>query len=328
MGETAAWQQTSYARSMNPFPDLHSLPRTLRHGAVRDLAWALVSPPLMSEPGAAQRHPLAGSAWADHPQRLRDWLERLDHHSQPLDQWLAQRRSGRLGLYYERLWHFALEQAPGIELLARNLPIRDAGRTLGELDVLLRDNAGVHHLELAIKLYLGPEQAAATDPGQWLGPGCHDRLGSKLSHLATHQLPMAARAEAQSALHALGIGQVQSQLWLGGYLFYPWANACSSPAGAGAEHLRGHWLRHRDWPRFALERGPGRWQMLERQHWLAPAAIAEEALWSSAQFQHWRAGLDEQSPARLLVRLEPSSAGIWQEVERVFLVADRWPDLD
>ncbi|WP_369603937.1 DUF1853 family protein, partial [Klebsiella quasipneumoniae] len=40
------------------------------------------------------------------------------------------------------------------ELLAANLPIRRAGHTLGELDMLIRDRDGVHHLELAIKLYL------------------------------------------------------------------------------------------------------------------------------------------------------------------------------
>jgi hypothetical protein len=43
------------------------------------------------------------------------------------------------------LLHFALDHAPGIELLAANVPIRRANghgvQTLGELDVVWRDPA-------------------------------------------------------------------------------------------------------------------------------------------------------------------------------------------
>ena len=42
----------------------------------------------------------------------------------------------------ERLWQFALCQAPDIDLLVANLPIRQGSHTLGELDLLLRDRDG------------------------------------------------------------------------------------------------------------------------------------------------------------------------------------------
>lgn len=328
MGETTGQQQTSDTGSMNPFPLLAHLPCQLRHASVRDLAWTLLSPALMQPPPGAQRHPLAASGWADHPHQLEHWLRRLDDAPQALDHWLAQRGSRRLGLYYERLWQFALAQAPGIELLASNLPIRQGGRTLGELDVVLRDRTGVHHLELAIKLYLGPEQGAGEDVGQWLGPGCHDRLGAKLAHLVGHQLPMAVQPQSQAALAALGIGAVRSHLWLGGYLFHPWPAGCAWPDGAAADHLRGQWLRRQDWARFAASRPAGHWQPLARERWLAPARVGEQALWSAAQFTQWLAALEADAAARLLVRLAPAAAGSWEEQERVFLVADHWPALD
>lgn len=88
-----------------------------------------------------------------------------------MQQWLAQATTRRLGRYYERLWQFAVTHAPGVELVAANLPIRVGGHTLGELDMLLRDRDGVHHLELAIKLYLGPQHGDGHDPAHWLGPG-------------------------------------------------------------------------------------------------------------------------------------------------------------
>ncbi|MNP85734.1 hypothetical protein D3C76_1856070 [compost metagenome] len=43
------------------------------------------------------------------------------------------------------------------------------------------------------------------------------------------------------------------------------------------------------------------------------------------QFAAWLHVLERQAPAQLLVRLEPDAEGAWQEVERVFLVADSWP---
>ncbi|WP_251961896.1 DUF1853 family protein [Pseudomonas sp. Marseille-Q5299] len=323
MGETTGQRQTGYARSMMPFAELHDLPRQLRRAAVRDLAWTLLSPPLLSTPPCPQRHPLAGSTWAVDPQRLKDWLQALDADDQPLREWLANSTSRRLGLYYEGLWQFALGQAPGVELLAANLAIRTGGRTLGELDIVLRDADGTHHLELAIKLYLGPTDGQGHDPAQWLGPGCHDRLGTKLAHLAGHQLPMSADAQSREALAGLGIGQVQAHLWLAGYLFYPWFGHAESPAGANPLHLRGRWLRRRDWALAKV----GRWQPLPRHAWLAPARFEADQGWAAGQFAQWLEGLDPQAPAQMLVRLEPGPEGEWHEVDRVFLVADSWPHL-
>ena len=63
-----------YAGAMHPFSELADLPRRLQQPALRDLAWTLTSPALLLDAGIAQRHPLAGSHWADHPERLGAWL--------------------------------------------------------------------------------------------------------------------------------------------------------------------------------------------------------------------------------------------------------------
>ncbi|OLS62244.1 hypothetical protein PSEMO_31550 [Pseudomonas putida] len=332
MGQCPALRQTArgkqgYARWMNPFADLHALPRHLRQPAVRDLAWALLSPPMLAQAPWPQRHPLAGSGWVDDPQALRDWLLALDRDPAPLLDWLSYLASRRLGMYYERLWQFALQQAPGVELLASNLQIRQGGHTLGELDIVLRDRDGVHHLELAIKFYLGPESGGGIDPAHWLGPGCHDRLGHKLDHLAAHQLPISARPESREALAGLGLDQVEARLWLGGYLLYPWHVDADSPQGVHPQHFRGHWLHQRDWPAFHAAHPEGRWQLLPRQAWLGPARVAAEDVWSARKLQDWLTALDPQAQAQLMVRLEPGEDGDWLEAERAFLVADQWPHL-
>ena len=312
---------------MTLFPDLLNLPRQLRHPAVRDLAWVILAPPMLIQTPWPQRHPLAGSDWVQAQEQLERWLRELDQHSEPLQHWLELATTRRLGRYYERLWQFAVQHAPGVELVAANLPIRLGGHTLGELDLLLRDREGVHHLELAIKLYLGPQDGDGTDPAQWLGPGSNDRLDRKLKHFSQHQLPMSGRPESREILASLDIQTFSAHLWLGGYLLYPWPGEASSPAGANPQHLRGRWLHQRDWPAFARQSPAGCWQPLPRHAWLAPAHYGPEGIWTAQQLDIWLTELHPQAPAQLLVRLSENEDGDWEEAERLFLVSDFWPNV-
>ncbi|WP_068826772.1 DUF1853 family protein [Pseudomonas sp. BMS12] len=301
---------------------LDSLLDQLRQPQVRDLAWTLLSPGLLASGQLPLRHPLAASLWQREPQTLADWLLQQENDSAALQQYLSQ-GSKRLGRYYERLWQFALAAAPDIELLAANIPVREGGHTLGELDLLLRDAEGVHHLELAIKLYLGPEHDAGEDAANWLGPASEDRLGLKLAHLANHQLPLSASPAGRATLAQLSETPPQAAAWLAGYLFYPWRDACVSPTGSAVSHLRGRWLHRHDWPQLANSQQT--WQPLPRHAWLAPAHLEEAQLWPAERLAQWFEQLPAWAPAQLLVRLQQRADGDWRECERMFLVNDQWP---
>lgn len=321
MGESRQRQQTGigYARAMNP--SWHALLLHLHQPQVRDLAWALLSPPLLDGSGLPLRDPLAASSWRREPERLHHWLLRQEADSSALQQYLT-RGSRRLGHYYERLWQFALQAAPDVELLAANLPVRTHGHTLGELDLLLRDEHGLHHLELAVKLYLGPDLQPGTDPAHWLGPSREDSLGLKLERLARHQLPLSASVAAAS-LPPMAGETPAAAAWLGGYLFYPCFSQCTAPAGSNPQHLRGRWLRRRDW----AQRGHADcgWQPLPRPSWLAPTRVPAAERWQATQLTAWLAQLEQNAPAQLLVRLQEDENGHWSETERLFLVSDHWP---
>lgn len=313
---------------MNPFSHLHKLPSQLQQPAVRDLAWTLITPPLLSDALWPQRHPLAASDWAQAPEQLAGWLQRLDQDSSALDVWLARASNRRLGLYYEKLWQFALQAAPGVELLAANVAIRQGGQTLGEMDLLSRDADGDHHIELACKFYLGPQHCSGLDPANWLGPGGQDRLGLKLEHLRQHQLPLSSSPQGGAALADWQIETVQAELWLGGYLFYPWPSRCAPPQGVHTEHLRGYWLHRAQWSDFAAQATPARWQVLPRSRWLAPARADQDSSLTLTQLELYLQQSAEYRAPLLLVQLEQRASGDWYEVQRLFLVKNDWPTLE
>lgn len=306
---------------MNPFSDLAHLPRELRVPSVRDLAWALTGPPLLAQAPAPQRHPLARSEWAAQPDRLAAWLEQQNAQPETLEAFLAESPVRRLGMYYERLWRYALEATPGVTVLAAGLPVREAGRTLGEFDLLLADADGIHHLELAVKFYLGPPNGGGEHPDQWLGPGCHDRLDKKLAHLAEHQLRLGQTPAGKAALIKAGAEQAQPALWLGGCLFEPWPQGCQPPLQAHPQHLRGQWLPANAWPALAASRPAARWSPLPRARWLAPAQGLEQL--DAKEVARWLYGEAPMMQAKMLAQVNESG----EEVRRLMVVPDAWPQL-
>ncbi|MBB3104727.1 DUF1853 family protein [Azomonas macrocytogenes] len=326
MGEGRSPRQTRLDYALPMDPDLFT---RLRHPAVRDLAWALLAPSLLPASCPGQRHPLAASRWQHSPGSLADWLLHQEDIPQNLQGWLARGSSRRLGIYYEQLWQFALHQAPDIDLLAANLPIRDNGRTLGEFDLLLRDASGVHHLELAVKFYLGLNAENAFRHGNWVGPGSADRLDQKLERLYRHQLLLSSRPEAIAVLATLGIEKTCSNFWMSGYLFEPWPQACPTPpAPVEVEPVsaRARWLRRAQWPCFSASHPDLLWYPLSRHAWLAPARLKKDELPEQAVFEQWLEQLALDAPAQLLARMEPAGDGTWKEDGRLFLVSDKWPN--
>ena len=165
---------------------------------------------------------------------------------------LSSKRWHLLGIYYETLWHYLLEQHPAIEILASNLQVQKADRsTLGEFDLIYRypDTDETVHLELAVKFYLGiPDSLNQTCSQwhQWVGPGLKDRMDRKLHRLLHHQITLSQTPEGQATLSTLGISQPTCHICLQGYLFYPVHGNCQPPEHYNPDHLKGYWIAEPD----------------------------------------------------------------------------------
>jgi len=326
----------------------------LRDPAVRDLAWLLFSPDLLRPHPDA---PLAGP-W-ESPEEVDatvEWLCRLDRDAQALHRALAASRLTRLGRYAEELLGWFLLHGPCARLVAANVALRRAGRTLGECDFLVETTRGRRlHWELAVKCYLhvGDGRGLLSD---FVGPNLRDRFDLKRSHLVDHQLRVSAREEFAGLGYA---GPWLAQMFVKGWLFYRAGSdvveASRDPVELSPEHPRGWWVTHEDWPAFADAQHAAGWSALPRLAWLAPRRLgdawaadevtpthaheADPARASNAAVQPHAAIEPPTDPHTLFERIahtarpdEPvmvaafsADGGGYRERSRGFVVPDDWP---
>jgi uncharacterized protein len=263
-------------------PPLHVLYERLSDPAVRDLAWLLFSADLLrAQPQAPLAEPLASE---EAVRAATSWLTQLDRNPAglaDLHATLGAARLTRLGFYAETLLVWYLSHGPAPRLVAANVALRRAGRTLGECDFLVQTNDGRRlHWELAVKCYLhaGLQGEASSRLADYVGPNLRDRFDLKFAHLLNHQLRLSTREEFTS----LGFeGPWLAQMFVKGWLFYHVGKGVGTPPGdppeLAAQHGRGWWVTQADWADFADREAVQGWSVLPRLAWLAPRRLGPEA---------------------------------------------------
>ena len=289
---------------------------------VRGLWWVLTGADLL----AAECCPIVP---AMDRSELSSQLAPLEADPAPLHEFVAgsvARQPFRLGAYFEDLVGFYVAVVLG-HRVERGLPIRVAGRTLGELDLLFEAAGTRHHWELAVKFYLflpGLEP----EPGEsFVGPQVRDRLHRKVARLRDHQVPLPGRDEASECLTTWL--PLQSAALVRGRLFYPaqmdW-RARQPVVDLSPGHECGWWC-HVEALRDALPDASG-YAWLERFQWLAPIdaridpveVFDRDGLIRSADAMgaEWP---DDHPRSRVMVGLDADG----MEVHRGFVVSTGWP---
>ena len=307
---------------------LEQLAPRLTEPLVRSLAWLIGSPNLLDEHDPRFAGRLVNDTWcAQALGRSAAWLEALDRDPQPLLDFVAAEPTRRLGRLAESLLAFWLAQEAGVQLLARNLAVRDAKRTLGEFDFIFRTNgqAQATHWEAAVKFYLRRPEIDGL--AGYVGPGERDTLAAKSERVFERQLALGETVEGKAALATLGVDALQPRAFIKGFLFYPHGHASIPEKGVSAGHAHGWWLRALPGWEQALD-AQCRYKVLPRLHWLAWPALAaqDDLLDRDALAVVVAQGMHADSGAVMVAALAPSGdgSGAWRERERGFVVPAGW----
>jgi uncharacterized protein len=261
------------------------------------------------------------------------WLRQLDDEPTTLLQHLSVSHTHRLGVYFEQLWHFFLQQDPDTELIAHNLAVRESGRTLGEFDCIVYNKPlQCHvHLELAVKFFLGAQppiqDTVITGNAQnWLGPDRKDRLATKLDQLLQRQILLGEAPAAKQALDELGIVDVARQIVLKGHLFQPVSDPLPLPPGYNTACPLSLWMTRGELDQHCAALDASAFAILPKARWLSAAQYGtqQDQLNRDQLTDAVTQQLDADQYPLLIAALDSSGA----ESSRFFVTAQDWADHD
>jgi len=299
-----------------PAPDALDLFR-FHTPAVRHLAWLCHAPQLIQHTSVFEpaRYLPANylailQSWDKNPSAGPEVLCATPHH--------------RLGYYVESLYACLITNLLGWTILAKNLPVRAGGTTLGELDFLIHNphTDAVEHHEIAIKFYLGFPGNVDQSPG-WYGPNPRDRLDIKTARMLGLQSQRALLPETLQVLAQHGIkAPAISRVFMPGYLFYPHkpSSELTAPISGPDHHLRGQWMTLHN----IRQTDTRMWVHLNKPDWLGPwvQPHAPDIIPLTQAFSDIQ---DTQTPRLFAIVQRDHNTGLWKEVDRVFVVPAHWP---
>lgn len=154
---------------------------------------------------------------------------------------LSKNAQYKLGHYAEALLSFFFHNHPRFDLIYENQQVIIDGRTIGEVDFIIKDlelNKTLH-IELALKYYMLYD--ASKGLHGFLGPSAHDNLGAKLEHLQKHQSQLVLKHP--EAFPLVKDQEIESQIWMKGRLFFPPNHTAQLDAQLNPDLPKGTWSK-------------------------------------------------------------------------------------
>ena len=282
---------------------------------VHDLMWVANSPSLISHGRESASPGDAGVSFdvaMDQPS-----LSSLQIDPRHLEQFVAEHRAHAVGRYFESLVYYWLRHIRGLEILMRNEQIKKAGRTIGEIDLVFRDEQQrVVHWETAVKYYLHFPQPNAFC-SDYVGPNSRDNLDRKVERLFGHQLKQSIG----------GPIPVESRLaFVKGCIFY---HPRTMPDNRThhrlhAEHLRGLWIHSSEAGQLP-EPGDWSYRWMRKPHWLATTSNQLPSI-PSTEINRWVHQQFEQSNRPIMLCVDRSADTADVQPDRIMIVSDQWPN--
>lgn len=151
----------------------------------------------------------------------------------------------RLGHKMEYVFQQLLEHSATYQVVCSNVVVKDASRTIGELDYILQNRVtkAYIHIELTYKFYL--INPAISEPiHRLMGPNKKDMVFTKLEKLKTEQFQLPYTNEARTLLEAYNIpvDALEHEACFKAQLFIPYGNSRVSIRPMNLNCIAGYWI--------------------------------------------------------------------------------------
>ncbi|MEO1012217.1 MAG: DUF1853 family protein [Bacteroidota bacterium] len=155
----------------------------------------------------------------------------------------------RLGHQMEYVFKQLISHDGSYEIVLHNLPIKKEGRTIGEIDFILREvgTQKLIHVELTYKFYIvNPEISEPIH--RLMGPDKRDMFFTKMEKIKNRQFFLLHTLEGTKALmdKGLDVNHISHQACYKARLFIPYGSKKINIRPLNTECTAGCWLRFRD----------------------------------------------------------------------------------
>lgn len=278
--------------------------------------WAITSPSLMAFPVSVDY-----IRSVDHLDAVMIKLAELDSNPVEVNRYFDNLGKLPMGKYFEQLIFFMIIQDERFELVLSNQQIKDGNITIGEIDLIIKDNVSgnVEHWEICLKFYLQSQQS--TDPSLMIGPGAKDNLALKTNKLLNQQLPLSKHASLQ---HIGETYNIDPKLFMKGQFFYRLNSTKTTPEHSNPIHETGWWCYLSETNDMLNKRL--KWTTLRKPEWIGHHHLIDDSsLLSHTQMNDYlKTHFTNSNESILTVGLEETESG-WEEQTRGFVVNDKWP---
>ncbi|WP_298864489.1 DUF1853 family protein [uncultured Gimesia sp.] len=274
----------------------------------RDLKWTIQSPSLIID--------------SQEENGIYDFENATSIDERELKAFLAPYAKFRVGQYFEGLVLYWLDKICHLKIVAQQQQIREGNQTIGEIDFLFEDAAGrLNHWETAVKFFLYyPEDN--TTGSHFIGPNVSDWFEKKVKRLLQHQLPFGKKNFPEITL---------SKAFVKGMIFYhPHVTPPTQlPEKMSAAHLRGTWIHHSELSWLNDPSKERLFRVMHKPYWLSPEVSSSENK-DQKSFEELKSELETHFMNKewpVLISVLTCQQSICHEIDRVFVVAESWPQL-
>ncbi|MEO2042653.1 MAG: DUF1853 family protein [Pirellulales bacterium] len=281
---------------------------------VRDLLWVANSPSLLAVSGGVAptgAHDELFSVASDQP-----FLNQSEINADHLQDFLTKNPHVSVGRYFESLVFYWIKYIRGLEVLVCNEQITRAGRTIGEIDLVFRNEQDrLIHWETAVKFFLHFPQPHSF-PSDYIGPNSRDTLDSKMNHLFGHQLKQSLDGPINADCR---------EAFVRGCIFYHPSNPFPDRTHSRlhAAHLRGLWIHSSEVDELP-QAGDWNYRLMRKPHWLALSPNQVQAI-PSREIDHWVEQQFGHSDRPVMLCPDRSTGNLDRAADRIMIVSDQWP---